>query len=290
MGRHRPVIRLDGDQLRGDLAHAAKLMTGAFEKEVRWPSGIRRPTCSSPTRGRDRSSTWSRQVGARRPASVVDLGCGPGQLTATLAERWPEASIVGLDSSPEMIAKAAAYAGPRLSFVIADLRDWQPVTPVEVILSNAALQWVPGHRDLLPRLVDALVPGGWLAFQVPGNFGEPSHRLLRRLADDQRYAGHLTDVEWPAAFDAATYLDDLARLGCTRGGMGDDLPARAARAAPGVPVDLRYGCPPGAAGATGAGAGGFRRRVPGPARGGVSGSDARHDPALSAGSSWWRTG
>ena len=156
-----------------------------------------------------------RQVGAQRPASVVDLGCGPGQLTAKLAERWPEASIVGLDSSPEMIAKATAYAGPRLSFVIADLRDWQPVTPVEVILSNAALQWVPGHRSLLPRLVDALVPGGWLAFQVPGNFGEPSHRLLRRLADDQRYAGHLTDVEWPAAFDAATYLDDLARLGCT---------------------------------------------------------------------------
>ena len=156
-----------------------------------------------------------RQVGAQRPASVVDLGCGPGQLTAKLAERWPEASIVGLDSSPEMIAKATAYAGPRLSFVIADLRDWQPVTPVEVILSNAALQWVPGHRNLLPRLVDALVPGGWLAFQVPGNFGEPSHRLLRRLADDQRYAGHLTAVEWPAAFDAATYLDDLARLGCT---------------------------------------------------------------------------
>jgi trans-aconitate 2-methyltransferase len=156
-----------------------------------------------------------RQVKALRPSSVVDLGCGPGQLTAALTERWPEAGIVGVDSSPEMITRAGAYANARLSFLLADLRDWQPDSPVEVILSNAALQWVPGHRDLLPRMVGALVPGGWLAFQVPGNFAEPSHRLLHELADDHRFAGHLADVEWPAAFDAATYLDDLARLGCT---------------------------------------------------------------------------
>jgi trans-aconitate 2-methyltransferase len=156
----------------------------------------------------------ARRIDAVRPASVVDLGCGPGQLTATLTERWPEASIVGVDSSPEMITRAGAYASARLSFQLADLRDWQPEAPVDVVLSNAALQWVPGHRDLLPRLIDALVPGGWLAFQVPGNFAEPSHRLLRQLADDRRFATHLADVEWPAAHDAATYLDDLAGLGC----------------------------------------------------------------------------
>ncbi len=155
-----------------------------------------------------------RRIDAVRPASVVDLGCGPGQLTATLTERWPEASIVGVDSSPEMITRAGAYASARLSFQLADLRDWQPEAPVDVVLSNAALQWVPGHRDLLPRLIDALVPGGWLAFQVPGNFAEPSHRLLHQLADDRRFAAHLADVEWPAAHDAATYLDDLAGLGC----------------------------------------------------------------------------
>ena len=155
-----------------------------------------------------------RQVGAGHPAQVVDLGCGPGQLTATLAERWPEASIVGVDSSPEMITRAGAYASARLSFVVGDLRDWEPDSAIEVIVSNAALQWVPGHRDLLPRFVEALAAGGWLAFQVPGNFGQPSHRLLRRLADDHRFAGYLADVEWPAAFDAAIYLDDLAGLGC----------------------------------------------------------------------------
>jgi trans-aconitate 2-methyltransferase len=154
------------------------------------------------------------QVKAARPAAVVDLGCGPGQLTATLTERWPEASIVGLDSSPEMIEKAGGYASTRLSFQLADLRNWQPDAPVEVVLSNAALQWVPGHREVLPRLVAALVPDGWLAFQVPGNFAEPSHRLLHQLSEDRRFAVHLADVEWPAAFDAATYLDDLARLDC----------------------------------------------------------------------------
>jgi trans-aconitate 2-methyltransferase len=84
-----------------------------------------------------------------------------------------------------------------------------------VIISNATLQWVPEHRDLLPSLVSSLTPDGWLAFQVPGNFDEPSHRLLRQLAGDPRYAPMLTDVAWPIAADAASYLDDLAHLGCS---------------------------------------------------------------------------
>jgi trans-aconitate 2-methyltransferase len=155
------------------------------------------------------------RVRAEQPTSVVDLGCGPGQLTASLADRWPSATIVGLDSSPDMIAQAEAYAGPRVRFAVQDLRDWTPPEPVEVILSNAALQWVPGHRALLPRLVEALAPGGWLAFQVPGNFDEPSHRLLHELADDVRFAAHVVDRERPASYDAADYLEDLAGLGCS---------------------------------------------------------------------------
>src|SRR4029453_2658268 len=82
-----------------------------------------------------------------------------------------------------------------------------------VIISNATLQWVPGHRDLLPFLVSTLLPDGWLAFQVPGNFDEPSHVLLRQLAADPRYAPLLTEVMWPGTADAASYLDDLAGLG-----------------------------------------------------------------------------
>jgi trans-aconitate 2-methyltransferase len=149
------------------------------------------------------------------PKLVVDLGCGPGQLTASLPQRWPGAQIVGLDSSPEMIMRAAEFAGPQVRFQVQDLRDWRPETSVDVIISNATLQWVPEHRALLPSLVSGLSPNGWLAFQVPGNFDEPSHRLLRELAADPRNAPMLTEVAWPAAADADCYLDDLADLGCS---------------------------------------------------------------------------
>jgi trans-aconitate 2-methyltransferase len=152
---------------------------------------------------------------APEPKVVVDLGCGPGQLTASLADRWPNAQIVGLDSSPEMIMQATQLAGPRLKFQLQDLRGWRPETSVDVIISNATLQWVAGHRELLPSLVSSLTPDGWLAFQVPGNFHEPSHRLLRQLSADPRYAALLADVAWPAVADVASYLDDLARLGCS---------------------------------------------------------------------------
>jgi trans-aconitate 2-methyltransferase len=155
------------------------------------------------------------RVHADDPKLVVDLGCGPGQLTASLAERWPGAQIVGLDSSPEMIMRAAELAGPHVRFQVQDLGDWRPETSVDVIISNATFQWVPGHRALLQSIVSWLTAEGWLAFQVPGNFDEPSHRLLRELSADPRYAPMLTDVAWPAAADAADYLDDLAGLGCS---------------------------------------------------------------------------
>jgi trans-aconitate 2-methyltransferase len=102
-----------------------------------------------------------------------------------------------------------------VSFQVQDLRNWRPGAPVDVIISNATLQWVPGHRELLPALVSSLRALGWLAFQVPGNFGEPSHQLLRQLAADSRYAPMLTEVTWPSSADAPAYLEDLAALGCS---------------------------------------------------------------------------
>ena len=130
------------------------------------------------------------RVGATDPGFVADLGCGPGELTAELGRRWPGAEVVGVDSSAEMIAAADAVlaelrvgpAAPRLRFEQADVRQWQPARPVDVIVSNALLQWIEGHESLLPRLVSQLSDGGWLAFQVPGNFGQATHRLLRELA------------------------------------------------------------------------------------------------------------
>ena len=101
------------------------------------------------------------RVAAPAPGVVVDLGCGSGELTRGLLERWPSASVLGVDSSAAMVAQAARQALPgRLEFVHGDLREWQPARPVDVLVSNATLQWVPGHADLLPRLVGALAPGG----------------------------------------------------------------------------------------------------------------------------------
>ena len=157
------------------------------------------------------------RVGAQEPGVVVDLGCGPGHLTRLLAERWPEARVTGLDSSPEMIAAARDGDGP-VRFDVGDLRDWVATAreqSVDVLVSNATLQWVPGHLDLLPALVAAVAPGGWLAFQVPGNVDQPSHAIRAELAAEAPYAEHTAGVATPDAHDGVTYLRALASLGCT---------------------------------------------------------------------------
>jgi trans-aconitate 2-methyltransferase len=153
-------------------------------------------------------------VRAQEPAEVVDLGCGPGNLTVTLAQRWPHARIIGVDSSAEMVAAARQLEG--IEVVLADLRDWTPDRPVDVLVSNATLQWVPNHLDLLPRLVGSVSPGGWFAFQVPGNFTGPSHVLLYRVADSPRWSDRVGrgQVARPASYSPEDYLAVLVRLGC----------------------------------------------------------------------------
>ncbi len=154
------------------------------------------------------------RIAATDPRRVVDLGCGPGNLTRMLAERWPAADVHGLDSSAEMVARAKSPGSGGIRYDVADLRGWWAAEPVDVLLSNATLQWVPGHLDLLPRLVAQVAPGGWFAFQVPGNFDEPSHRLLQELGADDRFADHLRDIARPAAHGPQTYLESLCDLGC----------------------------------------------------------------------------
>jgi trans-aconitate 2-methyltransferase len=155
-----------------------------------------------------------RQVGAEDPRSVVDLGCGPGELTITLAERWANARVRGLDSSPEMIAKAPEH--PRVAFAVRDAAEFD-ATGVDVLISNAMLQWVPDHLPLLSRWAGQLNPGGWLAFQVPSNFGAPSHRLMRELAREQEWRSQLVGVlrHEDAVATPAQYLDHLATRGMT---------------------------------------------------------------------------
>jgi trans-aconitate 2-methyltransferase len=157
------------------------------------------------------------RVRAADPSYVADLGCGPGNLTAALAERWPGADVVGVDNSPEMISAAEAEAErqPGLSFTLADLRDWRPGRPVDVLISNAALQWVPGHMDLVRTWPDMLAPGGWLAIQLPGNYSQPSHAILFDLVNSARWRPLLDGVALNRqAADPAEYLDLLAPAGC----------------------------------------------------------------------------
>ena len=156
-----------------------------------------------------------RQIGAERPRAVVDLGCGPGELTRTLAERWPGARVTGVDSSPEMITKAAADPGP-VDFRLGGIEDWHPEPDVDVVITNAELQWVPGHREMLACWVGELPAGAWLAMQVPGNFDSPGHRAVRELGATARYAERLDGVlRDDPVDDAAGYAELLTGTGAT---------------------------------------------------------------------------
>lgn len=143
---------------------------------------------------------------------AVDLGCGPGNSTELLAVRWPEAEIVGIDSSEAMLASARERL-PGLRFERADIADWQPTQPPDLIFANAVLQWLPGHERLLPRLFALLAPGGVLAVQMPDNLDEPSHRAMRELAALPPWTEHLrgAEAQRPRPLSAAAYYDLLAR-------------------------------------------------------------------------------
>jgi trans-aconitate 2-methyltransferase len=154
------------------------------------------------------------RVDARRPRTVVDLGCGPGDLTATLARRWPSARVLGLDSSPEMIAEARAGGGP-VEYEVGDVRDWHPGGDVDVVVSNATLQWVPGQEALLTRWVGELPAGAWIAVQVPGNTQAPSHQALREVAASRDWRERLAGGTGPRDVpDAAAYAELLGGAGC----------------------------------------------------------------------------
>ena len=177
---------------------------------------------------------------------IADLGCGPGGPSALLTDRWPAGHVTGYDNSPAMLHEARAYAGRTsaggtLDFAHADLADWRPPPGehFDLLFSNAALHWVlpaegegrnlpaggdagaadaepaPGHQALFPAWIDALPPGGVLAFQVPGNFASPSHTLLLQLRNSPRWRGRLGAASRSATvLDPAGYLAALAPLGC----------------------------------------------------------------------------
>jgi trans-aconitate 2-methyltransferase len=155
-----------------------------------------------------------------KPRLIADLGCGPGNNTELISERWPEALVIGLDSSADMIAAARERERPgRLEFRQADLTEWQPDEPFDIVLLNAVLQWIPGHTALLPRLAALLAPGGVLGFQMPGRVpaGSSTNATLdiaREMTGEPRWRDKLSDVYTDNdLLDPVGYITALGDLG-----------------------------------------------------------------------------
>jgi trans-aconitate 2-methyltransferase len=145
------------------------------------------------------------RIAVNSPRTVMDLGCGPGNSTALLHQRWPGANTVGLDSSPEMIA-AAQSAHPDWQWQLGDIAHWSPAAPFDVVFSNAALQWVPDHCHVMPHLMAQVAHGGVLAVQIPAHLNSPVHEAILVAANDptwrdrMRSATHAITVETPTIY------------------------------------------------------------------------------------------
>jgi len=142
---------------------------------------------------------------------AIDLGCGPGNSTEVLAERFPQANVTGMDSSDDMLVNARKRL-PALNFALAQIESWNPDQTFDVILANASLQWVPDHDTLYPRLVSKLNAGGSLAVQTPDNMEEPSHRLAREVAAQGPWASKISAVRHPPRHNATFYYELLQPL------------------------------------------------------------------------------
>lgn len=148
------------------------------------------------------------RVGDLPPGEAYDLGCGTGEHARAIAARWPDRRVTGLDHSAAMLRKAASTpAPPNLVWQERDIRDWSSPAPAALIFSNATLHWLPDHADLLARLLHMIAPGGTLAVQMPGNFREPSHTLIRDLALARPYRDKLAVLTEPGG----SLRDDLVQ-------------------------------------------------------------------------------
>jgi len=148
--------------------------------------------------------------------AAADIGCGPGNSTALLAERFRGAVVTGIDSSPDMV-EAARKRLPQIHFEVAGIEGWNAPERFDVILANAVLQWVPDHAALLPALVDKLKVGGALAIQMPDNLDSPAHRLMREIAADGPWAAKLSAAAAArTALAEAQWYYAVLRSICTR--------------------------------------------------------------------------
>jgi trans-aconitate 2-methyltransferase len=162
---------------------------------------------------------------------VIDLGCGTGELTALLAERFENARVVGIDSSPEMLERAAPRAGDRVRFQLQDIAEVDDYDAYDLVFSHAALQWVPDNRSLMARMLARMKPGSQLAVQVPKNEGHPSHASAIELAQEPPFAGLLGGfVRWSHTLPMEQYAELLHDHGfreqvCFEKIYGHELPS-----------------------------------------------------------------
>ena len=148
------------------------------------------------------------RVTVEAPKTVYDLGCGAGNVTRLLAQRWPDARVVGVDDSAEMLAQAAKEA-PGVVWQCQGIANWAPDRAADLIYSNAALHWLPDHQALFRRLMGCLTPGGVLAVQMPRNFSEPSHALIRETVAGGPWRDRLAPLVQPSPVAAPEYYYDL---------------------------------------------------------------------------------
>jgi len=149
------------------------------------------------------------------PRRIVDLGCGPGNSTAVLRARWPEAEITGLDQSAEMLAEARRVY-PEQVWLQGDIATWETAQPYDLVYSNAAIQWVHGHARLIPRLIEQVAAGGALAVQIPAHFHSPLHLRMRQIALDTRWRERMGGAINSLVDETPAYYYDLLGPRCSR--------------------------------------------------------------------------
>jgi trans-aconitate 2-methyltransferase len=155
------------------------------------------------------------RVDLAEPRLIVDLGCGPGNSTALLKERWPQAAVGGLDASEDMLA-AGRRDHPGIDFALGDIAAWRPDAPCDLVFANASLQWVGDHEALLPRLLDGVAKGGRLAVQMPRNHDFATHALMRQVAAEGEWRDRLAGARDPSPVKPPEFYYDLLAPHCTR--------------------------------------------------------------------------
>lgn len=142
------------------------------------------------------------------PKRIIDLGCGPGNSTEILRRRWPHAKIIGLDSSAEMIS-AARERYPDQEWILANVETWEARQPYDIVFSNAALQWIPHHDQLLTRLLHQVAEGGILAFQIPSHVHSQLHQQILQIANESDWAHRMHEAKRALTIESPSFYYDI---------------------------------------------------------------------------------